>query len=338
MQPSTILDRPTNWLRSEKIDQTDGGPPADSATRRRTTPEMDHYELANRWNELAVVLDGREQGDVYSPAKPSANPMPLPRGKVREFLRYAASVEHAVMVEYLSAVYSLNPNAPTGVADDVRAAHAEILRIAYGEMRHLRLVNDLLRLWCAQEGLNFEPVLAMAAVLPAGGGTSRPVEHRPLSSTTLDDFINIERPSFSVDGLYSRILDSMRAYAPELASNVETIIAEGNEHFETFLYVKEWLGQHDESEYLLQLQQPTASDQVHTDLQNKYHSVLNLLFDAYSKGLPAGASDVNQARQDMVQPNGLRDACRAVRDAGLLVTFETPTGDARFDPIARPTA
>lgn len=337
-QPGAILDRPTNWLRSEKIDPADGGPPVDSATRRDTVREMTHYELANRWNELGIVLDGREQGDVYSPDKPTANPNPLPQDRVHDFLRYAAAVEHSVMTEYLSAAYSLNLNAVPHVADDVRAAHAEILRIAYGEMRHMRLVNDLLRLWCEHERLDFEPVLAPAAVLPAGGGNTRDVAFRLLTQATLDDFINIERPSFSVDGLYARLLDSLRAYAPGLAPIVETIIAEGSEHFETFLYIKEWLSGHRESDYLLTLHRPTQNDPPYAELRRQYHAVLHTLFSAYAKGMPAGAAQVNQARQDMVQPNGLRDACQAVRDAGLLVMFDAPGDDPRFGPVARPTA
>jgi len=336
-QPNAIFDRSTNWLRSQKVDSADNGPPVDSALRQNTVREMTHYELPNRWNELGVVLEGREQGDVYSPSNPHANPNPLPRDRVYDFLRYAASVEHSVMTEYLSAVYSLNPNAAQDVADDVRAAHAEILRIAYGEMRHMRLANDLLRQWCLQEGLTFKPVLAPAAVLPAGGGNSRPVDFRPLSQNTLDDFINIERPSFSVDGLYARLLDSMRSYAPNLSSIVETIIAEGNEHFETFIYIKEWLSQHNEGEYLLNLRQPSNSDPQYIQLRNQYHTVLNTLYSAYAKGLPAGATEINQARQNMVEPNGLRDVCRAVRDAGLLVRFDVPSNDLRFTPVDRPT-
>ncbi|MBE5179465.1 hypothetical protein HJ049_06415 [Vibrio parahaemolyticus] len=336
-QPNTVFDRPTNWARAQKVDPLDGGPPVDSATRQRTTREMGYYELANRWNELGIVLNGREQGDVYSPSKLVAAPNPLPRDRVHDFIRYAAAVEHSVMTEYLSAAYSLNPNASQNVSDDVFATYNEVLRVAYGEMRHMRLANDLLRLWCEVEGLPFEPVLAHAAELPAGGGNSRPVEFRSLNEATLDDFINIERPSFSVDGLYTRLLDSMRTYAPNLSPIVETIIAEGSEHFETFLYIKEWLMGHQENQYLLSLQQPNNSDAEYVELRTQYHNVLSMLYTAYSKGMPAGAIEVNTARHDMVKQNGLSHVCRAVRDAGLKVMFEAPTNDPRFTPIQRPT-
>jgi len=77
------------------------------------------------------------------------------------------------MLEYLTAAWSLRHDLgglPQPLRDDVCAAFAEIRRIAIGEMRHVRTVNDLLA------GLSpagtFEPALAVAAEIPLGRAVS----------------------------------------------------------------------------------------------------------------------------------------------------------------------
>src|SRR6202022_436368 len=85
-------------------------------------------------------------------------------------LNYAAGVELAVAQEYLAAAYSLKPDtdpslgATPDLLGDVQATHAELMRIAIGEMRHIRAVNDVIR------GLSdpgtFDPALRVASQLP----------------------------------------------------------------------------------------------------------------------------------------------------------------------------
>src|SRR5262249_1432700 len=155
--------------------------------------------------------------------------------------RYAAGVELAVAQEYLTAAYSLK--APDGLAnplaDDIRAAHSELMRIAIGEMRHLRAVNDVLR-GLADPG-TFKPALQVASNIPGvDPGSTRPVQPRPATLSVIDEFIDIERPSVSVDSVYARILATFERDGPhDLEQSIRTIMAEGEDHYETFLAIRE---------------------------------------------------------------------------------------------------
>jgi hypothetical protein len=332
--PTAEWDRPVPWQRAR---QGSFGNPPDPAVANTRGPEIQYYEINHRWQELGIVLDEREQGSIYTPSEFDALPFATPQ-ELEAQVRYAAGVELAVSLEYLTAAFSLNRRITGGtLADDIRAAFAELMRVAFAEMKHIRAVNDLLR-GLADRGLaaSFTPALQVAAQLPAGGGTSRPLAFRPLTQATLVSFIDIERPSFSVDGLYGRILVTLRRDAPgPLAALVESIMADGTEHFETFSFIQEWLSSHPENAYLLNLRQPDATVSAHATLQTRYAALLDTLFQGYQAGLPAGADEIARARADMLSPNGIRGACEALADAGFLVTFEAPN-DPRFTPINRP--
>ncbi len=335
MGPDLALDRPVAWQRSDK-GTIASPPPAASMTR---ADEMRHYEINHRWQELGVVLDGREQGATYTPLMFTADPF-LTIADLVAHVRYAAGVELAVTLEYLSAAYSLDRAAAGGtLADDVNASFAEIMRIAIGEMRHIRAANDMLRAFF-ERGLipEFTPALQVASELPTGGNTTRPLQFRSLTMATLDSFIDIERPSFSVDGLYGRILETVKQLAPgPLEAVVESIMADGTDHFDTFSFIKEWLGRHPESAYLLQLDEPDNSINSHVQLQNTYKDLLELLHQAYLIGLPSGADLIAQSRADMLaRPDGLRGLCEALAADNIRVTFIAPA-DTRFTPINRPT-
>jgi hypothetical protein len=70
-------------------------------------------------------------------------------------------------------------------------------------------------------------------------------------------------------------------------------------------------------------------------LQTKYVSLLRTLRKAYETGLPAGASEIADARNLMV--NGILDVCDQHRRTGVLLVFDPPS-DPDFSPIARPKA
>ena len=127
------------WLRADRAAAPP--PPADVGH----SGELAHHEINTRWQELDIVLDGREQRAPYEPSAIAA--APLPAGQLVATLRYAAGVEIGVMLEYLAAVYSLNPQAGAAGSElraDARAARAEVLRVAISEMRHLRVLNGML--------------------------------------------------------------------------------------------------------------------------------------------------------------------------------------------------
>ncbi len=336
-EPTAAWDRPVPWQRSRKgsITQPPTPPEAD-----RRGQEMNYYEINQRWQELGIVLDDREQGAIYTPSIFEADPLPNIETLIAH-IRYAAGVELGVNLEYLAAAYSLNRSLTgTDLADDIRAAFAELMRVAFGEMKHMRAVNDLLR-GLAERGFTqmFTPALQIATELPAGSGNTRSLQFRPLTRETLADFIDIERPSASVDGLYSSILVTLRQtpnMPSSLTSIVEGIIADGTDHYDTFSFIQEWLSRHPESDYLLPLREADDTVSEFQALQQGYQQLLNTLYRGYEQGLPPGAADIATARDLMLQtPGGIQGNCEALVAAGFAVTFVTPR-DPRFSPIARP--
>ena len=270
--------------------------------------------------------------------------------ELRQNLNYAAGVEIAVLQEYLAAAFSLKPDddpSLRGNADllgDVKAAHSELMRIAIGEMRHTRAVNDVMR------GLSdpgaYEPALRVATQVPhTNPGPFRPVMARAATRQAVDDFIQIEAQSTGVDGLYNNILATLQ-FPPadvkpfvtdEWKQAIRSIIAEGEDHFETFLDIKEWLSSHQESG-LLAIPDASASrrrDAGGRRLQAAYVALLNDLFVGYKKGRFLGATEINAARASMVGADGIVAKAEAVASQDFLVVFATPA-DARFAPINPP--
>ena len=108
-------------------------------------------------------------------------------------------------------MYSLKSDGELSGAmrDDVRAAHAEIKRIAIGEMRHLRAVNNVLASLLGRPA--HRPALGVATQIPgAKPGQFVDVAPRPLTKDALKNFIMIEAPSESVDGVYANILATLK--------------------------------------------------------------------------------------------------------------------------------
>ncbi|MGH6908553.1 MAG: ferritin-like domain-containing protein [Phenylobacterium sp.] len=331
----------TDWLRE---DRNLADPPAsriDRAAPRggsNPEPEIPHHRINRDWQKLAFVLERREVLGPYVEqpfvAAPLAN-----RPQLLAHLKYAAGVELAIMQEYLAAAWSLrNPvGAPNPLRDDLKAAFAEILRVAIGEMRHLRAVNSVAR------GLNptapFTPLLGVATKIPSGGPAPRPVAFRAATPAVLDEFVEIEAPSQSVDGLYGRILATLEE-DPDLdpqAQRIRTVMAEGEEHWQTFRFVREWLGRHTPAEYLRSaaLAPAPAGAPAQQTLQTRYEALLDRLFLGYQRGGTTGALDINTARTSMLGPGGMEGALNGVAAANFLVTFAVPA-DPRFAAVDPP--
>jgi len=319
----------------ERADRAASPAPATAVgdTRKNEAREMRHYEINMRWQELDFVLDDREVREPYEPGALPPNVKALAPAKVESFLRYAAGVELAVIQEYLVAMYSLRPDA--GQADselrlDVTSARAELLRIAISEMHHLRVANDVLRRWLeSRNGQQpFVPALAVADQVPSGPmGAFRPRALKALTPAVLQGFINIERPSQAVDGLYARIFVTLRPVLPAAAADIRSVMMDGETHYETFRFVQEWLGRHDPADYLLDLPEPPKNLPAHVALQARYVEILNALLNAYQLGLPAGRAALDQARGLMLGADGLEGLAQSVVAAGFGV---------RFDPVPAP--
>jgi len=323
---------PTLWQRATRT----GGPPP--APDPQHSGEMAHIEINSRWQELDVVLDGREQRDPYEPGSVAGTP--LAPELLEPTLRYAAGVELAVMLEYLAAAFSLRnpPGAPTSeVHRDARAAQAELLRVATSEMRHLRHVNDLL--FDLHQGPGpFQPALGVATEVPGtAGAPGRPIVFAPLTPPVLAEFVRVEAPSLTVDALYSSILATYQRDGQEMhAATVLAVMAEGADHYDTFRTVQEWLGRHAGTPYLLDLRTPPADDPALGPLQQRYEDVLNRLHRGYQLRGTAGAADIAAARLAMLGPTGVQGACEQLARDGVLPVFTVPTDAARFAPVPPP--
>jgi hypothetical protein len=209
------------------------------------------------------------------------------------------------------------------------------MRNAIGEMRHLRAVNEVLR---ALPGVAFTPALQPASRLPGKTpGTFDPASFTAATRQAIQRFIDIEAPSVSVDSVYARILATLeRDGLHQAEQSVRTVMAEGEDHFETFRAIQVWLGRHQEQEYLRSAAPATAppsNDPDHQALQTRYRAILEGLHRGYTFGNPGGAPDINSARMDMVGP--LDAAAQKIAQRGFLVVFD-PLTDPRFAPIDPP--
>jgi Ferritin-like len=342
-------NRDVPWQRARRTVEVAPPPPATAASALPI--ELRHYEINGRWQELHFVVGRREIVAPHTAGVP-AQPQPLPSLSVLlEHLRYAAGIELAVAQEYLSAAYSLRatsgPGAPANpeLLNDIRATRSELIRIAIGEMRHVRAVNDIIR------GLmtpgTFVPALRVATKVPGIAGRFRDVEMRAATRQAIVDFIDIEAPSAGVDGLYSRILatlvnppaDVVGVATEEWREAVRSIIAEGEDHFQAFKDMREWLADYAETDYLrsVALLAPPAGNTENQQFQAAYAAMLRNLSSGYKQGRFAGALDINAARGSMVAAGGVDELAKSVAAQGFLVVFVAPS-DPDFAPIDPPAS
>lgn len=335
--PTDMFNKETPW---ERRNRSVAEPPIATAGGARDVAEMEHHQINRDWQQLNFVLERRERLAPYAPPVLRAQPLP-DRATLLAWLRYAAGVELGVMLEYLTAAWSIrrpDRNTPADLRGDLLAAFDEMRRVAIGEMRHLRAVNDVMAHF--QPPPNFTPALGVATLLPGNNpGCTRPLRFRPVSTKTLDDFIGIEAPSMSVDSIYARILVTVEAIprTEEQQQTLRTVMAEGEEHWRTFRFVKDWLTRHTPAEYLrgADLQPPPAGNELHATLQRRYRALLDGLFQAYAQGMPRGAPLLNAARASMLGADGIEGALDAVANQGFLAVFD-PVADPRFSPVAPP--
>ena len=318
---------PIDWLRSDRSPDRTGA--ALDTERKNRGAQMDHYEINERWQDLAIVLLGEEVTRTYQPrpietATSFANPAELTTNLVK-----LAGVEHAVMLEYLYARYSvLNPanHTPQPLRDDVTFIRHEMLMIAVSEMRHLRWVNQLL--WELEHaGLIAAtgPVLDAAAKIPTQKGQpDRVRELLPLTSDRLDQFIQVEQPSGGLDGQYARVLATLRdttTYPPHLQELAERIIGDGVQHFSRFRQIRAVLQpyfQKKSTSYLVNLTPAPDTDANAKKALTEYKNILDQLRLAYAQGDAEDFSHIAAARATMF---ALEDAGNALAAAKLGIPF-----------------
>lgn len=323
---------PVDWLRADRNRESSAEA---LPTRRENRPfQMDHYEINRRWEQLAVVLEGKEISSIYYPdqadqGKPLGSP-----AEVANALKYLASLEHVLILEYLYAYFSIAPpggaDAATypGLDDAVIFARHQLLMIAVSEMRHLRWANQVL--WELEHaGLipaGTGPALDVAAEVPAGKPPQkRPRELRILSPETLDDFIAVEAPSGTLDGQYAGVAATLREppYPPSTNQLAQRIIADGVEHYSRFrelnLVLKNYQPADGALPYLRKLTpaDPATEPDAKAALE-AYRKIIANLAIAYGQGDMEDAGNILEARKAMEE---LDSIARRLAEKDLGVPF-----------------
>lgn len=309
----TSADGQQTYLNFQRRNRNITPEPSEVTAQWNRDQELDYAELIEgAWNELPVVLNDRESEEFISPSVPPVTEL-MNQEEVIEELKYLATVEHALCVEYLYAHYSLN--APMSLSDTdvdeetrhIFAAANEVFQIAIDEMRHLRWVNEALNLLRQQT-----PSLGRAERI--GRAFEREFELERLTPEQLQWFIDVEKPSQSVgqgiDGMYVRLLVSIKRQ-PELFPEpererllhlIKLIIDEGENHYERFLSVQEHLADITPESYLRPLNDPESESQL-ANLQKisdeNYSVLLGALEISFALGDRAGGIVLEQSRRAM---------------------------------------
>ncbi len=306
---------PIDWLRS---DRTPASRAAALSTMGDNRPfQMDHYEISQRWQELPIVLRGKEISQIYrAPTADTANPYENADALAAKLFQLAG-LEHVLSLEYLYAMYSvISPQEAIATSwpklkDDVTFVRHELLQIAVSEMRHLRWVNQLL--WeLDHAGLTkvvYGPALGVASDIPILDGYTRPRSLRPLNQSALADFIAAEAPSGNIDGQYARVLATLRQpeYPNTLYQLAGRIIADGVEHFSKFSEIETVLRPyHRDSEadgippYLKNITPAPSEIPDARQALDAYQRLIADLELAYKKGDMEDAGSIISARQEMM--------------------------------------
>lgn len=299
--------------------------------RRRDT-ELTYKDMVEGWWErLPVVLNDREM-----PAPP---PERLPRGELTPDqatveLTRLATVEHALLVEYLYAFYSLKMPAPPRPAGDDLAtrigfAAGQVFQIAIDEMRHLLWVNELLSI--LGNG-NVPPSIGRAEVIsllsPVPGQPPHRFALERLTQTTLQWFIKVERPSADRTGMYVDLLRSVQNFPKpaRLAPIIKLVVDEGAEHFRRFVAVNEALQGLREDQYLYDFRgqaQPNSEEELYLQLCDHYYqSILEAIHISFCQRERAGGEMVQAAIKSM---QSFDDVARTLAHSDVPPRFELPS-------------
>jgi len=310
-----------DWLRS---DRARARAAAALGNRDLNRPlEMDHYEINQRWQELAIVLGGKETPSVYEPRSPNtANPFHTP-DELAANIQRLAPLEHVLALEYLYAYYSVKSPAeaeadlvrwPT-LKDDVTYIRHFIQLVAVGEMLHLRWANQLL--WEMVEARLikpgvYNPSLGVAETIPnSAAGPPRPRSLRSLTRASLADFVAVEMPSGTIEGQYARVTATLRLqdYPEGLFQLASRIVNDGTEHYQRFRDIGLILSQYpaDSPPYLRAVTVGTEKNPQVKAAMNTYRAVLDDLRSAYTTGRIPDLHNIIDARRLMVELNTLAD-------------------------------
>jgi hypothetical protein len=159
---------PLDWIRSNRARTMDAEAQGTIAENRPY--QMDAYEINRRWQDLSVVVEGREIGNLYAPqANIAANPFSSQNELIDKLHNYLAPLELALTFEYLYALFSLKDSKElkgNELKGAVQLARDRLLLITMNEMWHLRWVNEII--WNLPKDrfeVPFKPVLEIPDTL-----------------------------------------------------------------------------------------------------------------------------------------------------------------------------
>ena len=316
----------------------------DGTLRRKL--ELSYEEMIEGWWEkLPIVLNDRESTSFSVSPTPSLTEH-LTRSEVIAELSYLATVEHALIVEYLFAVYSTTaPRLAPDYADAktlvIIAASQEVFRVAIDEMRHFRWVNEALGILGAPPSVDRAKTIGQPPQPGSGRKMilnrkyiDRPFALNPLSRATQDWFIRVEAPSQTanqdLDGMYVAILESIN-FQPDLFPErsrvlplIKLIIDEGQGHYSRFHTVKQSLASFPESDYLRVLSPVPPTPQQLKLLavcDAYYHSIEEVVQITFSLGDQSGGLLLKAAVRSM---ESLHEASHLLASQGVMPQFNRP--------------
>jgi hypothetical protein len=285
--------------------------------------QIDHYEINQSWEKLPFVLEGHEIQNVYRQPQPVfGDPHQDAAWLVAELEKELAGMEMALVIEYLYALFSLrHPDEATdpkwpSLAGDLLAVRRMVLMVAVSEMTHLRWVNQMLwlldRHGVHPNGWHYKPIVTWADTIKAA--KDRPTTLAALTPETLEGFIQLERPTGPLTGIYEKCVATLKdeaQYPRQIFEIALRIDGEGTEHFRNFCNAKRILGKYPQGAdggypYL----RPVVLSRTPETLaaQAMFDGIRQHLADAY----------LAEAKEDMQGANaGITDARAAM---GLLQT------------------
>ncbi|MDQ3897226.1 MAG: hypothetical protein M3326_08320 [Actinomycetota bacterium] len=332
---------------------------------RPAFPRFAYYEISHRYQDLAVVVKHRESAEPYRPAVVErARPYRTVEELVAVLRGELAPLEHVLILEYLYAWSSVrrpedvaaldddqlaevlpfrfraDPADPLGGLPDAGSARdylrsrlrrdviflrEELRATAISEMRHLALVNELLRRLAGMGmGPPYEPALGVATEVfrptPEDPDATRPRALRPLTVDAVDDFVAVERPSGGLEGRYARVRATLRQRkyrGKELFDVATRIVEDGVDHFAVFSRMRAIVDVYDQSPpaHLRPSFIPGSPEHALVARAARAHQRVVALLAA---GYAGDGAQVDEGRRTMLQLEQLVDDCA---NEGLGVPF-----------------
>ncbi len=333
-----------DWMRRRSLPLRDVSAQTTLETAR--PDRYDPYEINLKWQELDFVLQGQEMNQTPDSGLRMVSKPYQSAHEMIDDCRELATLELTLALEYLYAYFSLrSPDQVTaeqesdwpGLTADLRAARQLILSVALSEMTHLRWINQVMWLVLNADPQlgTYQPVLTPAAEVAQPDAAHpdkiimRPRSLQRATPAVLQSFVNIERPSGTLDTEYSRLVNYLgdQARFPvgvlQLAVRIDS---DGLQHYQKFRDILQFLSPYRDHEeiYLRPLIEasPSGDAEVEAALLQITRAIESLreayTLEAAVKDLPQANLHIKEARDAM---HNLNDIAEALAGKNIGVPF-----------------